>query len=129
MILRNIGFCLTEAYDFLTWKGKRGKDNICVKDIYSSLTRSQLSLSDHIFPLSLWKTGAPNKIIIFSWLVYHNKNLTWDNLQKRKWTGPGICLICKAEGENNYHMFLKCSFTLQLWRNLSSYFGFYERVT
>lgn len=87
MTLRNTGICFTETQDILSWKGKSWKGNISVKDIYSTLTRNHLSQSVSIFPPSLWKNGSPYKIIIFSWLVLHNKNLTWENLQKRKWTG------------------------------------------
>lgn len=45
----------------------------------------------------------------FTWLVCPNKNLTWENLEKRLWYGPNMCPICKRDSENNNHIFLVLS--------------------
>ena len=39
-----------------------------------------------------------------NWLFY----FTWDNLQKRGRSGPGICVLCKSEEETVVHLFNNC---------------------
>ena len=77
-----------------------------------------------IFPVYWWKLGCPLKVIIFSWLVFYNKNLTWENLRKRSWHGPSRCVLCNAEEETNFHMFFKCAASQQIWYELASSFSF-----
>lgn len=60
---------------------------------------------------------------MFSWLAFHNKNLTWDNLRKRGWQGPSVCPICWVEEESNFHLFFACKKTRLLWRNLENAHG------
>lgn len=92
----------------LGWQVKKGSCNIQVKDIYLALLNQLRDPSRNTFPFALWKVCFPTKIILFSWLVYHNRNLTWNNLQRRKWQGPSICMICLDNSEDNLHMFLLC---------------------
>jgi hypothetical protein len=44
----------------------------------------------------LWKIKSPAKTRLFMWNVLLNKVLTWDNLQKRNFFGPGWCPLCKS---------------------------------
>lgn len=52
-------------------------------------------------------------MILFLWLVSKDKNLTWSNLQKRGWQGPGMCFLYGKEEEDNLHMFYFCPFALE----------------
>lgn len=122
--MRNRGIYRSEAEDKLIWKGYRGRSTVFVKDIYLQLQQECSDRQDIIFPNIFWKSSCPNKIIIFVWLVFHNKNLTWANLQKRNWSGPAICLICKSNEETNYHIFLSCPHSLGIWKCLADHFGF-----
>lgn len=76
------------------------------------------------FPHRYWKAKCPSKIIFFAWLVFYNKNLTWDNLRKRFWHGPSRCTVCKADEESNLHLFFKCPVIQQIWYVLSNSFDF-----
>jgi hypothetical protein len=67
----------------------------------------------------LWKVKSPTKTRLFMWNVLQNKVLTWDNLQKRNFFGPGWCSLCKYEGENILHLFLKCRFIKKVWTETS----------
>jgi len=122
--MKNAGIYKTEFRDCIEWQTKKGSPNILVRDIFLSLLEQQRESSWNFFPFSLWKSSYPIKIILFSWLIYHNKNLTWNNSQKRNWQGPSICLICLADSEDNLHMFLLCPHTELIWRKLASVFGF-----
>ena len=97
---------------------------IYVEHIYQHLLISDSVQMDHIFPTSLWETACPLQIIIYVWLVFHNENLTWENLQKRNWSGLAICPLCRSNTENNLHIFLLCPQSQMIWQNLAAHFGF-----
>lgn len=40
---------------------------------------------------------------------------TWDNIRKRGFHGPSICVMCGTNEEDSSHLFFCCSFALQLW--------------
>jgi hypothetical protein len=67
----------------------------------------------------LWKVKSLTKTRLFMWNVLQNKVPTWDNLQKRNFVGPGWCSLCKSEGENLLHLFLKCIFINKVWKETS----------
>lgn len=51
-----------------------------VKDIYSDIISSKALISVSNFPMVLWKSSCPPRMIFFAWLVFNNKNLsgtTW----------------------------------------------------
>lgn len=91
--------------DPLIWTVPNAKLSVRVKDIYSDIINLKVSHSSFIYPLMFWKSGCPLKLIFFSWLVFHNKNLTWKNLRKRNWHGPSRCPMCESAEESNYHIF------------------------
>jgi hypothetical protein len=68
---------------------------------------------------NLWKVKSPAKTRLFMWNVLQNKVLTWDNLQKRNFVGPGWCSLCKSEGETILHLFLNCRFINKVWKETS----------
>jgi len=81
--------------DLLIWGGMDGSQRVRVKYVYQQLLYAGDEIPGEIFPLSLWKSGCPTKIIIFACLVFYNKNPTWENLQKHNWHRPAICPLCR----------------------------------
>lgn len=63
-------------------------------------------------------------MILFAWLVFNNRNLSWDNLRKRRWHGPNRCFMCESEEETNLHMFFQCNTTQKIWYELAISFDF-----
>lgn len=122
--MRNRGIFRTEEVDQIIWKGYKGRSSVYVKDIYNLLQLDKSNPPDIIFPLTFWKLCFPIKVILFAWLVFHNKDLTWDNLQKRNWSELAICHIFKSNEEKNYHIFLICPYSLKIWKCLTDHFGF-----
>ena len=57
----------------------------------------------------LWSFNIPAKIRCFIWLVVMNQVLTWDNLQRRGWQGPGICSLYRLNEDSAQHLFLDCT--------------------
>lgn len=115
---------LTTFDDHLRWFSSGSSATILVKDVYSDLIHSMAPASAPLFPTSLWKTGCPPRMIYFAWLLFNNKNLTWDNLQKRSWQGPSICFSCESDVETNLHIFFSCRLSLELWSDLARLYSF-----
>lgn len=63
-------------------------------------------------------------MLYFSWLVYYNKNLSWENLMKRQWHGPSRCCMCESAEKANLHMFFKCTSLLEIWQVMANLYGF-----
>lgn len=76
-----------------------------------------------LFPPCFWK-ACRMKMIIFSLLLFRNKNLTWETLHLRSWQGPSRCSMCLNASESNLHMFFECPTSLIIWYDLSTHFVF-----
>lgn len=70
-------------WDKMVWAGKMKAGNIRVADVYIALCGRDDNNMENLILIALWKNHIPIKILYFSCLVYHNKNLMWENLQKR----------------------------------------------
>lgn len=99
-------------------------DSICVKDIYRLLLSEGRQQCINAFPITFWISGCQSKMVFFAWIIYHNKNLTWENLKKRGWLGPGICPLCNSAEEDNLHLFFLCKVARKIWMLLYMFYGF-----
>jgi hypothetical protein len=93
MYRRNLigsGIHLLESLDELKWTGGDNSGQLSVKNVYNALTKKLWKIKIGGWRRKPWSWDCPQKIKLFSWLVAENKILTWKNLQKRGWTGPGI---------------------------------------
>ena len=71
----------------------------------------------------LWKIHSPPKTRLFLWCVLENKVPTWDTLQKRGFQGQGSFVLCKAEEESVNHLFLKCAYCIEVWKECVKLLG------
>jgi len=69
----------------------------------------------------IWSWGCPLKLKIFIWLLLEDKILTWNNLLKRGWIGPGYCYLCKGNEETTNHLFSHCPFMTSIWGSLCTH--------
>eukprot|EP00253_Pinus_taeda_P017519 PITA_17519 len=67
----------------------------------------------------IWQPPIWPKISTFLWLLSHNRTLTWDNLRKRRFAGPSICLNCKTEEESAAHLMHLCPLSRRIWEKVS----------
>ncbi|CAN1176262.1 hypothetical protein LINPERHAP2_LOCUS32445 [Linum perenne] len=68
----------------------------------------------------MWRSFIPSKISGFLWKVYHRNIFTFDNLAKRGFLGPNLCVLCRAVIESVSHMFLDCRFSCLVWTTFGS---------
>ena len=95
---------LSSEDDSISWMFVENKE-FSVKSCYNILNDGGLISA---FRTNIWKSIAPLKVKIFSWLVFHGKILSQVNLIKRGWTGPLYCDICGFYEESFSHIFLHC---------------------
>lgn len=51
---------------------------------------------------------APQRFLVFAWLMLLNRILTIDNLVIKEWSMVNRCVMCKKESETVKHLILKC---------------------
>eukprot|EP00253_Pinus_taeda_P002292 PITA_02292 len=117
--LQGLAIRCSGSKDVLAWYLPRAPSPACVKDLYAALSLGPEISNQQIFPFSLWKVTCPLKMILFSWLLFRKRNLTWEVLQKKGWQGPGKCALCQNAEEPNFHMFFQCPTSQQIWYELS----------
>ena len=111
--LSYLGLWRSAEGDRLLWEGKDATEGLKAREVYASLIKNKPGQMSGDWFKKLWKTIAQLKKILFLWLVRKDKNLTWKNLQKKGWHGPGRCCLCGEEEEDNIHLFYLCPFALE----------------
>lgn len=111
------GLCHMEIGDVITWAGSLSSDAVVVSETYAHII--SLSASETIFSefWSFWGRSIPTKILLFGWLVWKGKILTWDSLKRRGFQGPGRCVLC-CLAEETVHIYF--SHALLYWAYGSS---------
>ncbi|CAN1767685.1 Putative ribonuclease H protein At1g65750 [Linum perenne] len=91
-----------------------------VSSFANLLKRQRFSgLSD--FPLSvIWRRPIPTKITGFLWQVFHKNISTCDNLARRGFIGPNMCVMCRVDLESVSHLFFTCDYAYLAWSSLIS---------
>ena len=106
--LVNGGIHLSSLDDSLVWDFNKKEGTISAKYAYECIVNSYSPPVGTRTDSLLSNSALPRKIGCFIWLVIRNKILTWDNLQKRGRSGPGICALCYSDEETVSHLFSKC---------------------
>jgi hypothetical protein len=75
-----------------------------------------------VFTPIMSKIHVPSRIHIFLWLVANNKNLTRDNLARRRSLDDLACLFC-TESETTHHLFFNCCVARVMWETIFEVMG------
>lgn len=103
----------------MEWVDQPHEVNLVVKRIYGDIMKRKLSGMGSSYFNKYWKWKIPKKILLFIWLVWKGRVLTWDRLKRIGIKGPSSCPLCEQHDESAAHLFLKCPFTLQVWNFFS----------
>jgi len=119
--LSAMGMSPTDDHDEIRWTGEDGTCIISTKNFYNALGAELWQKNDDIAKRRIWSWGCPLKLKLFTWLLMEDKILTWNNLLKRGWQGPGYCYMCKGNEETTIHLFVHCPFTISIWCNFCTH--------
>jgi ribonuclease HI/exonuclease III len=99
--------------DILRW-GHTTTGTFTIKEAYSLQANQQNPGKEPIWN-KVWSSALWPKISTFLWLLVHNRALTWDNLRKRGFNGPSMCVLCSLQEESKEHLFNSCHYSQQIW--------------
>lgn len=116
------GFVQTNEEDSWRWKlGEEGR--FSVKSLYSKL--EDVFLGENRWPeeerkvfRQIWKSGAPSKVMAFSWKLLLFRIPTRVNLEVRNCLPPeegANCFWCVSGRESSIHIFLHCDMAREIW--------------
>ncbi len=63
----------------------------------------------------IWSAPTEPKHRFLGWLILHQKTPTAQNLLHRHRPCDWICPLCREAFEGTAHMFIECSFTINVW--------------
>jgi len=121
-VLKRMGISLSHRDDTLVWIHNKSTGCITVKLAYDHFSNPSDN-QGRWWGRSIWNCRAPLKIICLIWLTLHDRILTWSNLIKRGWQGPGVCPFCSSKEESTFHIFVQCVFARDIWNHVCSVFG------
>ena len=107
--LAGAGIRFSNCPDEIVWVYNKKSGSISTRNVYDCIVRSSLLPVPNPVDSYLWNKALPNKISCFFWLDIRNRILTWENLQKRGISGPGICVLCCSNEEIVEHLFSICT--------------------
>lgn len=113
-ILSSRRCCSIWESDGLAWS-PNPKGIYMVAAGYSKLVAHKMDMLEVQWWKKVWNKLSWPKCNCFIWMLAWNKCLTWDNIRKRGFHGPSICVMCGTNEEDSSHLFFRCSFALQLW--------------
>ena len=78
---------------------------------------------------NLWRSSSPLKVKGFVWLELKDIILVWENLKKRRVSGPSFCVLCGANEEMIDHLLVNCSFVKVVWMEVCYHLNLYFQWT
>lgn len=111
--------------DCLLWSFKNYTGPITAAIAYDCVANHYLASHCAALPLhrALWKLRIPEKIRCFIWLLSSNRVLTWDQLKKRGFQGPSLCILCQKNEESVQHLFMDYTYAKHVFQAISEHFG------
>lgn len=115
------------------WRWKRTEDGVfTVKSTYDKLMALMLvedrwSIEEKMVFGSIWKSPAPLKVVVLSWKALHNRIPTKVNLRIRNVLpaeASSSCVWCGRVDESVEHLFLHCSFAMEVWGKIMCWWNF-----
>lgn len=102
--------------DILRW-GYIPRGILITKEAHGLMIQAQVRV-DPVWD-RIWIPGIWPKVSTFTWLLYHKRILTWDNLIKRGFHGPSYCPNCKQQSETIQHLMDSWTLANKLWEKLN----------
>jgi len=117
--LVNAGIELTGEKDSLLWSWDTKEGQVNAKLAYKVQMLEGRGEESKFWYSEMWEWQLPLKVKLCNWLLLEERILTWDNLTKRGFQGPSLCVLCKESEEALLHLFGECRFIKNIWYILS----------
>ncbi|XP_057836070.2 uncharacterized protein LOC131046358 [Cryptomeria japonica] len=101
--------------DVLAWDGSDLSGKYSVVAGYKQIGRQLFGDIEVPWWKHVWHKLSWPKCNFFMWLVAQNRCLTWDNLCKRGFQSPSMCVLCQGCEESVSHIFFQCSYAREIW--------------
>eukprot|EP00253_Pinus_taeda_P001635 PITA_01635 len=95
-----------EDSDKLRW-GNQGGGIFTLKEARLCIEKAE-QVEKVAWSSKVWDSQSWPKIRTFLWLLMQRKTLTWENLQRKGFSGPSKCPLCNREEETMNHLFNNC---------------------
>lgn len=117
---------LLEALDYPEWiqnnASSANTNKFISAQIYDSIRESRPQVPWHRI---VWlKKGIP-KFKALTWMFVQDRCPTRNKLLSWGLHTDPLCLLCNLHPESRNHIYFQCSFSMGVWRNLSSKLGFF----
>ncbi|CAN0875494.1 Putative ribonuclease H protein At1g65750 [Linum grandiflorum] len=109
---------ITAGPPYIVWS-LESSGAFSVKFLRSAISAQRFPGIDGVPHDVLWPHFIPTKIQCFTWMVFHKRIATIDNLQRRGFHLAGRCVLCSNQSESVDLIFLHCDFAAAIWRRLS----------
>lgn len=105
--------------DISLWKSKEAKfkTSFSTKDTWN-LLRDESPAKEWYH--GVWFSHATPKYSFVTWLAAHNRLSTGDRMLAWNRDVNPTCVLCTTTLESRDHLFFSCSFSAQIWSNVSS---------
>ncbi|KAF1882437.1 hypothetical protein Lal_00039085 [Lupinus albus] len=113
-----VQFSISMNQDKLIWQGTNN-GILSLKDAYACI---KPDIEDMNWCKLIWTKFIPPSKSLSTWRLFHHKMPTDENLQKRGCHLASMCSNCYSQIETSNHVFLTCSFVVQLWDWLGGIF-------
>jgi ribonuclease HI len=117
--LVSVGIELTDEKDSLLWSWDTKEGQVTSKLAYKVQMLEGRGEETKFWYTEIWEWQLPIKVKLFIWLLLEQRILTWDNLIKRGFQGPSLCVLCKDSEETMLHLFGECRFIKNIWHTLT----------
>lgn len=88
------------------WDGIIKRGEISALDSNQYMCRCIQNSHEVCWFTRFWKIKIPIKIILFIWLAWKNKNLTWENRRKRNMQGANDMCFLQARGRKKFTYYI-----------------------
>ncbi|KAF1872450.1 hypothetical protein Lal_00016748 [Lupinus albus] len=119
-----VQFSISRNQDKLIWQGTNN-GILSLKDAYACI---KPDLEDMNWCKLIWTKFIPPSKSFSTWRLFHHKMPTDENLQKRGCHLASLCSNCYSQIETSNHVFLTCSFVVQLWDWLGGIFKIHFNI-
>lgn len=108
----------TEEKDMAMWRDSSGKFK---KKFTSKETWKEIRHVHHVadWYKGLWFKHATPKFAFLAWLALLYRLSTADRMVTWSSNISTVCVLCSHDDESRNHLFFKCIYTSEIWKNLA----------